>query len=248
MSPDGITGTGPRGRVVRRDVEPLLGGPRHHATHDAQRLSAPESAGGGIPHFYVKRTVVVDQLLDLLRDVNEWTPVPISLGDCLLRAIALAHVRVPAVNAIWSSGAPRLVDTVDIALAVGSGQGRAAPVLRGADKLNLSTISSTVRALVLSADEGRLGNDDVDGGAITVVDLTDSTIDQLFAIVDPPRSSVLTAGGATPTARVVNGDVTPVTAIDLVLSVDHRVIDRTAAVEWMTAVVGAVENPLQLVV
>ena len=116
-------------------------------------------------HFYVKRAVVVDQLLDLLRDLNECAPVPISLGDCVLKRVALAHVRVPAMNAIWTATRRGSLDTVDIAVAV---VGSTADVLRrssgDADRLNLGTISSSSRALASSAARGEARGGRLDGG------------------------------------------------------------------------------------
>jgi len=275
IAPEGISGTGPNGRVLRRDVEPVIAASKDRApragTADTRNSVVRDAGGAGytevphtrvrlavarrlakskqeVPHFYVKRTVVLDALMALRLELNQQSPVKISLNDFIIRAVAVAHLQVPAVNSIWTDEAMRLFDSVDISVAIASPRGLFTPVLRGVEASNLSTIASSVRAFVAQAEGGRLRQRDLEGGSITVSNLGMFGVDQFSAIINPPQSAILAVGAGTPTARVVDGVVTAVTALDLVLSVDHRAVDGALAAEWMAALVQAVEHPLSLVV
>uniref|UniRef100_UPI0015EFE022 2-oxo acid dehydrogenase subunit E2 n=1 Tax=Pseudonocardia pini TaxID=2758030 RepID=UPI0015EFE022 len=201
-----------------------------------------------IPHFYLKRSAAVDELLALRAQLNTHSPVRISVNDLLIRAVAVAHRAVPAANVVWTDDALRRFDGVDVSVAVAGERGLVTPVVRGLENRSLSSISSEVRRLVEAANAGRLQQRELEGGSITVSNLGMYGVEQFSAIINPPQSAILAVGAGTPSVRVVDGEVTVVTTIDLVLSVDHRAIDGALAAEWLAAFVEAVEQPLRLVV
>ncbi len=276
----GITGTGPNGRIQRRDVEAAIeaheGDVRSAADEEPvvarQPSTVPEQALGGtwtevphsrlrravasrlaqskqdVPHFYVKRTAVIDDLMALRAQLNEHSPVKISVNDFIIRAVAVAHRAVPKVNVIWTDEALREFDSVDISIAVASERGLVTPVLRGVETQSLSAISTSVTSFVEQANSGRLQQKDLEGGSISVTNLGMFGVEEFSAIINPPQSAILAIGAAVPTARVVEGVVTAATTMSLVLSVDHRAIDGALAAQWMAALVAGLENPLSLVV
>ncbi len=277
----GITGTGPNGRIQRRDVEAAIEAHRTAARAAASEEAAaarqatspvsPEAPAGNwtevphtrlrrtvasrlaqskqdIPHFYVRRTAVLDDLLTLRAQLNEHSPVKISVNDFIIRAVAVAHRAVPKANVIWTDEAMREYDSVDISVAVASERGLVTPVLRGVETSSLSAISTSVKSLVEQANSGRLQQKDLEGGSITVTNLGMFGVEEFSAIINPPQSAILAIGAGVPTARVVDGVVTAATTVSLVLSVDHRAIDGALAAQWMAALVAGLENPLSLVV
>ncbi|GHF17093.1 acetyltransferase component of pyruvate dehydrogenase complex [Amycolatopsis deserti] len=274
LSPDGLTGSGPHGRIRRRDVEALVAAaPATSGGRDespAPVAPATEAVTGWtdvehtrlrraiarrltqskqeIPHFYVKRTAVLDELLELRGRINATSPAKISVNDFLIRAIAVAHTRVPDANVIWTDDALRRFDSVDISVAIASGRGLVTPVLRGVEKSSLSAISAQVKTHVERADAGRLQQEDLEGGSITISNLGMYGVDEFSAIINPPQSAILAVGAGRPTPVVVGDEVTVRTAVQLVMSVDHRAIDGALAAQWMDALVTAIENPLSLVV
>ncbi|NIH82244.1 dihydrolipoamide acetyltransferase family protein [Amycolatopsis viridis] len=293
LSPDGVTGTGPHGRIRRRDVEHLVAAaasqaPAAPATPAAPTApsvpsvpsvpstptapSAPAAAAvtgwtdvehtrlrraiarrltqskQEIPHFYVKRTAVLDELLALRARLNDAAPTKISVNDFLIRAVAVAHTRVPDANVIWTDDALRHFDGVDISVAIASARGLVTPVLRGVEKSSLSAISAQVKTYVEQADAGRLQQQDLEGGSISISNLGMYGVEEFSAIINPPQSAILAVGAGRPTPVVVGDEVTVRTAVQLVLSVDHRAIDGALAAQWMDALVTAIENPLSLVV
>jgi len=282
LSPDGIQGSGPNGRIRRRDVEPIIaaaagGSPDVPAVPETEATAAPggghaaPSLGAGwtevphsrlrravarrlteskqqVPHFYLRRTVVLDELLKLRSQINEASPTRISVNDFLIRAMAVAHTQVPEANVIWTDEAMRQFDSVDISVAIASERGLVTPVLRGVEKSSLSAISTQVKDFVAQANEGKLQQSDLEGGSISISNLGMYGVDDFSAIINPPQSAILAVGAGRPTPVAVGDKVKVRTAAELVLSVDHRAIDGALAARWMTALADAVHEPLQLLV
>lgn len=270
-----VRGTGPNGRIVRRDVDKAIAQTRQgQATPTLTPPSAttptkPVASGGfrdiphsrprraiaarlteskrTVPHFYVKRTAHVDELLALREQLNAVSPHKISLNDLILRAVAHAHSGVPEANVVWTDDALRHFESVDIAVAIAGERGLVTPVLRGVEKTSLSAIAAQVQAFVRSANEGGLRPDDLEGGSITVSNLGMYGVEEFSAIINPPHSAILAVGAAVPGPVVVNGQVAVGTQLTLVLSVDHRAIDGALAARWIGALVQAIEQPLRLV-
>jgi pyruvate dehydrogenase E2 component (dihydrolipoamide acetyltransferase) len=269
ISLDGVTGTGPGGRIVRRDAEqavaqtrvappsPLAAAPAAGADgrgfedvpHSrmrraiAARLTASKQS---IPHFYVKRTARIDALLEMRRQLNEVSPQKISVNDLLVRAVAVTHAQVPEANAIWTDDAVRLFDSVDVAVAMASDRGLVTPVLRDVQRTAPGAIASRTKEFKRLADEGKLQQRDLEGGSIAVTNLGMYGVEEFSAIINPPQSSILAVGAGVPAPVVVDGTVQVATVMTLVLSVDHRVIDGALAARWMDLLVKAVEQPLRL--
>jgi pyruvate dehydrogenase E2 component (dihydrolipoamide acetyltransferase) len=269
ISLDGVTGTGPGGRIVRRDAEQAVARAREEAPSPA--TAVPGSADGGrgyedvphsrmrraiaarltaskqsVPHFYVKRTARIDALLDMRRQLNEVSPQKISVNDLLVRAVAVTHAQVPEANAIWTDDAVRRFDSVDVAVAMASDRGLVTPVLRDVQRAAPGAIASRTKEFKRLADEGKLQQRDLEGGSVAVTNLGMFGVEEFSAIINPPQSSILAVGAGVPAPVVVDGTVQVATVMTLVLSVDHRVIDGALAARWMDLLVKAVEQPLRL--
>jgi pyruvate dehydrogenase E2 component (dihydrolipoamide acetyltransferase) len=264
---EGVAGTGPNGRIVRRDVEraladrptvpkPPLTVPeppdqRTEGAHSrlrkavAARLTQSKQE---VPHFYLKRTADLGRLVKLRARLNAESGTRISVNDFLIRAIAVAHTTVPDANVIWTDEAMISFDHADVAVAIASARGLVTPVLRNVGTSSLSAISAQVKAFAEQADAGRLQQRDLEGGSISISNLGMYGVDEFAAIINPPHSAILAVGAARETAVVRKGKVRAATTVDLVLSVDHRAIDGALAAQWMAALVEALEHPLRLVV
>jgi pyruvate dehydrogenase E2 component (dihydrolipoamide acetyltransferase) len=210
----------------------------------ASRLTASKQT---IPHFYVRRTARIDELLALRKQVNAVVPEKISVNDLIIRAVAVAHVAVPEANVIWTEDSMRQYNTVDIGVAIASARGLVTPVLRGVQSMSLSAIAKQVREFARQADEGRLLQRDLEGGTIAVSNLGMYGVEEFAAIINPPQSAILAVGAGKPAPAVVDGQLAVATQLGLVLSVDHRAIDGALAALWMAALTTALEQPLRLV-
>jgi pyruvate dehydrogenase E2 component (dihydrolipoamide acetyltransferase) len=281
LVPEGLTGSGPGGRIRRRDVESLIANApaapavsptAATAAAAATAGSAPDQVAIGpwtdvphsrlrravarrlteskqqVPHFYVKRSVSLDGLLALRSQVNQATETKVSVNDFLIRAMAVAHQKVPDANVIWTEDAVRRFDHVDISVAIASDRGLVTPVLRSVETSSISSISVQVRAFVENANAGKLQQQDLEGGSITISNLGMYGVEEFAAIINPPQSAILAVGAGRPLPVVEDGEVVVRTVADLVLSVDHRAVDGALAAQWMTALVDAVHAPLTLLV
>lgn len=268
-----LTGTGPNGRILRRDVEQAMAGaptpanppspppaqaaPQPTAPVDyvdiphgkvrravAERLSESQRT---VPHFYLRGSARVDALLALRRDLNEaGPPVRISLNDLIVKAVARAHVIVPAMNAIWTTDAVRQFDTVDLAVAIASERGLVTPVLHSVENASVSSVALRIRDLVERAEAGRIQHRELEGGSATVTNLGMYGTEDFAAIINPPHASIVAVGAVRQEPIVVDGEVTVGAVLRCTVSVDHRVVDGALAAEWMRAFVATLENPIQI--
>jgi pyruvate dehydrogenase E2 component (dihydrolipoamide acetyltransferase) len=274
LTTEDVTGTGPNGRIRRRDVEAAIAAGPRGGVEAVPELSASGTQPTGArtweevphtrlrravatrltqskqetPHFYLRRSVNLDALLSLRANVNEESPDRISVNDFLIRAIAVAHTAVPEANVIWTDDAMHRFSTVDIAVAIASEKGLVTPVIRGVEKTSISGIARQVRAYAEQANAGRLQQQDLEGGSITISNLEMFGVDEFSAIINPPHSAILAVGAAQPTVIARDGQPTVATCANLVLSVDHRAIDGALAAQWMAALVEALEHPMRLLV
>jgi pyruvate dehydrogenase E2 component (dihydrolipoamide acetyltransferase) len=261
----GIAGTGPGGRIVRRDVEaagrrpameaashatPAAPGTWTEVPHTpmrraiARRLTESKQT---IPHFTVRATLRVDELLRLRAGLTS-VGTTVSVTDLLLVAAARAHTAVPRMNAVWGQDAMRQFASVDVAVAVATDTGLLTPVVRGVEAMPVAAVAASVRDLAARAREGRLRQDELEGGALTVTNLGMYGTEEFAAIINPPQSAILAVGAAREEPVVVDGALAVATVLRVTLSADHRVIDGALAAEWMAAFTRAVEEPLRLLV
>jgi pyruvate dehydrogenase E2 component (dihydrolipoamide acetyltransferase) len=261
-----LTGTGPNGRILRRDVqlaldrrpaeptppppapEPAVGyrdEPHSRARRAlAERLSESKRT---VPHFYLRGTAHVDRLLALRRELNESDPpVKISVNDLIVKAVARAHVLVPAMNVIWTPDAIRRYESVDVAVAIAAERGLITPVLRSVESASIATIAGRMRDLVERAGSGRLQQHELAGGAVTVSNLGRYGTEEFAAIINPPHSSIVAVGAAREEPFAQDGEVRVGSVLTCTVSVDHRAVDGALAAEWMRAFVSTLEHPIQI--
>jgi pyruvate dehydrogenase E2 component (dihydrolipoamide acetyltransferase) len=267
LSIDAITGTGPNGRIVRRDVEkaavqpapaPAATGPAMPAADGAAYVEAPHSrlrrlvasrlteSKTTAPHFYLRASVRADALLALRAELNDGAEVRVSVNDLLLKAVARAHVQVPALNVTWTPDAVRQWRSVDVSVAVATDNGLVTPVVRSVDQLSVTAVAQTVRDLAERARAGRLQQHELEGGSISVTNLGMYGTEEFAAIINPPQASILAVGAARQEPVVVDGRLEVATVLRLTLSVDHRPVDGVVAAQWMAALVALLEHPARV--
>ena len=265
-----IAGTGPGGRIVRRDVEAALRQqqpgdvkpaasvvPEPVATDSrrvphtklrkamASRLSESKRT---VPHFYLRGRARAEALLHAREQLNaaRAPDTKITINDLIVKAVGRAHALVPALNRIWTEEAVLAFDRVDVAVAVATEAGVVTPVVRAVDRTSIDEIASHTRRLTSEARESRLKQSDIEGGTITVSNLGMFAVDEFSAIVNPPQSAILAVGGVRDEAVVDDSKVVPGKVMRFVLSVDHRPVDGADAALWMQEFVALVECPIRI--
>lgn len=257
-----ITGTGPGGRIVRRDLEAWLATahtpsspePVSAATFTdiphtgmrraiARRLTESKST---VPHFYLSADLLVGRLLDLRAEVNAASDVRVSVNDLLIKAAATAYARVPDANVVWTDDALRRLGSVDVAVAVSTEKGLVAPIVRDIGSQPLTELSASVADVVARAREGRLHQHELEGGTFSISNLGMFGTQQFSAILNPPQSVILAVGAARDAAVAIDGEAVVDKVMSVTMSVDHRAVDGALAAQWLSAFTTIVENPLAI--
>ena len=271
-----IAGTGPNGRIVRRDLERLADQRRRTAGEAGQPdQAAPQPAAAQAPaadtliphtpirraiarrlteskattpHFYLATECVVDELLGLRKRINETAPVKVSVNDFVIMAVAAAFQDVPEANVTWSDEGLVAQASVDVSIAVATDGGLVTPVLRGVEAKRLSVIAAEAQSLAQRARDRRLLQHELEGGAFSVSNLGMYGTLEFSAIINPPQSGILAVGAAKPQAVVVDGAVTVANVMRCTLSVDHRAIDGALAARWLAAFTTRIQDPLGMII
>jgi pyruvate dehydrogenase E2 component (dihydrolipoamide acetyltransferase) len=264
-----IDGTGPGGRIVRNDIHRALAArtaPARPAPNGvassvaaaydeiphsrmrraiASRLSA---AAGQTPVFTIRGSARVDALLALRTELNAATDVKISLNDLVVAAAARTHVAVSDMNVVWTDDAVRRFHDVDLAIAVATDNGLVTPVMRGLQHLTVSALARRSSELVARARDGKLRQDDLEGGTLTVTNLGAYGTEEFTAVINPPQAAILAVGAARPEVVAVDGQPAVATVLRVALSVDHRPVDGVLAARWMAHFLGLLESPVRILV
>jgi pyruvate dehydrogenase E2 component (dihydrolipoamide acetyltransferase) len=257
-----IVGTGPGQRIVRADVEKLISNgvksvsntilnnnnPKEFTDipHNGMRKAVARTLSTSkreAPHFYLNASCRVDALLELRKAINEDNLVKISINDFIVKAVVKSLVEVPEMNVIWMDDFVRKFKNVDISVAIGSTRGLVTPVIKNANELTLSQISTQIKDFALRANEGRLKQHEIEGGTFSVTNLGMYGIESFSAIINPPQVGILAIGAVVTQPIVLDGEIIKVNIMNVTLSVDHRPVDGVLAAQWLQKFKKLVENP-----
>ncbi|WP_454696629.1 pyruvate dehydrogenase complex dihydrolipoamide acetyltransferase [Achromobacter aegrifaciens] len=259
----GVTGTGPHGRIVRRDVEaardrapaaaaaPLAcRSASRRVPHTGMRRAIARrltESKQNVPHFYLTVDCRMDALLALRTQANQGGTVKLSVNDFIVRAAALALREVPEVNASWHEDAVEYHAGADISVAVATDGGLVTPIVRDADVKPLSAIAGEIVELAGRAKINRLKPEEFTGGSLTVSNLGMYGINQFAAIINPPQAAILAVGAAEKRPVVdSDGQLAAATVMTVTLSADHRVVDGAVGARWLAAFRTLIENPVRI--
>ena len=267
-----LHGSGPHGRIVKRDIEAALAaGPAPAAARAPAIAPIPAPAPAAayteianstmrkviarrlleakqtIPHFYLTVDCEADRLLEVRKELNARSDAyKLSVNDFCVRALALTLRKVPAANATWTEAATLRYTSVDIAVAVALDGGLVAPVVRNADTKGLAQISAEMKDLAQRARDGKLLPEEYQGGTFSITNLGMYGIKDFAAIINPPQSGILAVGAAEQRPVVKDGALSVATVMTCTLSGDHRIIDGAIGAELLAAFKALVEDPLTM--
>ena len=265
----GIAGTGPKGRIVKRDIDGAAAGSTAKApTATAAPLPLPagvayediklsnmrriiaerlQEAKQTIPHFYLTVDCQLDALLALRKDLNGRSDdYKLSVNDFVIRALALALRKVPEANAAWGGDTIRMFKSADVSVAVAIDGGLITPIIRNADAKGLVDISNEMKELATRARDGKLMPEEYQGGTFSLSNLGMFGIKQFDAVINPPQAGIIAVGAGEQRPIVKNGALDVATVMSCTLSCDHRVIDGAIGARLLTAFKGLMEEPLTM--
>jgi len=267
-----ITGTGPQGRIIQRDVlsftPPAAKPAPPQPTTSAPEL-VPRPASGAktvipltkmraviaqrlqqskqtLPHFYETVDIDVEAVSQLRVRINqqlEAEKIRLSIGDFVAKAVAVTLQRHPALNATFDGKEITRHASVNLGMAVALPEGLIVPVLRGIEQLGLRDIRLRSADLVERARAQRLKQDELSGATFSVSNLGTFGVREFSAIINPPEVGILAVAAAEKRAVVRNDQIVARTMMTVTLSADHRVVDGAAAAEFLRTFKSLLEDP-----
>jgi len=263
-----IQGTGPGGRIVKRDIENARakGGAGRSAA--AERLATEgdfkdipltqirktiarrlAESTGPVPTFFLTAEFDATRAAEMRSQLAEMgDQYKVSFNDIVIKAVALALAEHPEVNAHWLNDKIRQFNRIHVAMAVAVEDGLITPVLFDADRLSLWEISEKARDLARRARERKLMPEEYTGSTFSVSNLGMFGIDQFTAIINPPEAGILAIGGVEEKPVVVDGALEVRQRMRVTMSCDHRVIDGATGARFLQTVRRYIENPLSLII
>ena len=285
-----ISGTGPHGRIIKKDLANLKSAPLDSVLQDHDVVKAKSispnilesfsydalleiyadrnfteialdgmrktiasrlcEAKQTIPHFYLRRSVKMENLLDFRQKINKKLldkNIKVSINDVIIKACSEALQSNPDANAIWAGNKLIKFDSSDIAVAVSVEGGLFTPVLKDTDQKTISDISEEMKDLASRARAKKLMPTEFQGGSFAISNLGMFGIESFDAIINPPHAAILAVGTGKKKPIVLDdGSLGAATEMELSLSVDHRVIDGVLGAQLLHTIVDNLENPIGL--
>ncbi len=268
----GVSGSGPSGRIVQRDLAGLT------ANGDGGGMAAParvppfqpaasgepfqdvplsqirktiarrlSESLGPVPTFYLTIEVDVERLAEAREALNALGEGKVSFNDVTIKAVALALRQHPACNAWWQNDHIRYWNEVHISMAVAIEEGLITPVIRFADQKSLRQIAAESKDLAGRARERRLKPEEYTGGTFSISNLGMLDIEEFTAIINPPEAGIIAVGRIAEKVVVHDGQPAVRRRMRLTMSCDHRVIDGATGAQFLKTLKAMLENPLALV-
>jgi pyruvate dehydrogenase E2 component (dihydrolipoamide acetyltransferase) len=267
-----VAGSGPGGRIIKRDVEGYIASPRPAAgAPAAARPAAPVPAvpaGTAIPvsnirrviakrlsesaftapHFYVTVEIDMDAAVSLRDQLIRAEEIKLSYNDLVVKACAKALTRFPTVNASWTGETIQTHAEVHVGIAVSIPDGLITPVVRNADRKHVVEIAHEIKDLAARARDRKLKPEEFTGSTFTISNLGMFDVTEFTAIINPPESCILAVGAVRKQPVVKNDQLAVGHRMKVTLSSDHRVVDGALAAQFLAEVRRLLESPVSLLV
>jgi pyruvate dehydrogenase E2 component (dihydrolipoamide acetyltransferase) len=265
-----VSGSGPNGRIIKRDIEEALAGGSKPATAKAFTPSTMVGASpfrdeatskmrnviasrltesiGPIPTFYLTVEIEMDNALATRKQINANLDEEskISLNDIIVKAAATALLQHPWVNASYQGKTVRFYEQADIGVAVAIDEGLITPVVRGANLKGLAEITAEIKDLAAKAREKKLQPEQYTGATFSISNLGMMGIKEFTAIINPPEAAIIAVGGANPTPVVRDGQVVIRSMMSVTMSCDHRVVDGATGARFLQTFKQMLETPAMM--
>ncbi|MGE5926480.1 MAG: dihydrolipoamide acetyltransferase family protein [Gemmatimonadota bacterium] len=266
----GVTGSGPAGRIVQRDLDGLEKRAPAAAGAPAAPAFQPTGTGvpfedvplsqirktiarrlvqsiGPVPTFYLTSEIDMERVAEAREALNALGEGKVSFNDITIKAVALALKQHRACNAWWQEDHIRYWNEVHVGMAVAIEEGLITPVIRHADQKSLRQIAAESKELAARARDRRLKPDEYTGATFSVSNLGMLDIEEFTAIINPPEAGILAIGRMAERAVVHDGTVAVRRRMRVTMSCDHRVIDGATGAQFLKTLKAMLENPLALV-
>ncbi|MFZ9847152.1 MAG: dihydrolipoamide acetyltransferase family protein [Flavobacteriales bacterium] len=249
-----IRGSGDGGRIVKRDIDNFLPGSSVAQIEGYSELAVSSMRGiiakrlseslFTAPHFYLTMDIDMDEAMRTRKAIIEETGDKVSFNDIVLKAVAAALPKHPAINSSWLGDRIRYNEHVHIGVAMAIEDGLIVPVVKFANTKSIQDISAEVKDFAARSKAKKLTPADWAGNTFTISNLGMYGIEEFTAIINPPDACILAVGGIRQVPVVKNGAVVPGNMMKVTLSCDHRVVDGATGAAFLQTLKKYIENPV----
>lgn len=267
-----VKGTGPNGRIVRRDVDEFLasggaeqapaaasGAPAVAAKADEkiplsrmrETIAKRMTAAWAVPVVHLTVDIRLDRVMEVREQLNKQLAaekIKLSVGDFVTKAVAMTLRRNPELNASFVDGAIIRHGRVNVGIAVALENGLIVPVLQDADALGLKAIRQGTEALAKAARDSKLSPEQLGGGTFTISNLGMFGTKQFDAILNLPQVGILAVGAGEQRPVVEGGQLVIGTVMSATITADHRAVDGADAARFLQALKGYLEEPATMLI
>lgn len=262
---DGLTGTGPRGRIIERDVrERLAAAPvaaslrvspaptttiaaaqtipvRGVRKLTAERMRASLSTTAQLTiHMSADATKLLAFRAELKASPPERALSHIGINDMIMFAAAWALRSFPELNAHFLGDRITQFQEVNLGFAVDTSRGLLVPVIRRADGLSLRAVSSECSRLAAACRDGKATPEDLSGATFTTTNLGAIGVEYFTPVLNPPEVGILGICAIQPKPIQSGTSVEFRPHIGLSLTIDHQAVDGAPAARFLAALCDAV--------
>ena len=276
-----ILGSGPRGRIVKSDIEAVIaaGGTQASAAAPTPKAAVPAPVPTAVPvalgdqfeleklssmrkviarrmteskqqapHFYLTVDCELDALLALRKELNDKADgaYKLSINDLVIKAAAVALVKVPDANVGYSEDGIRRYKNADISVAVATDKGLITPIIRNANGKGLAAISIEMKELAQKANDGKLMPEEYQGGSFSISNLGMFGVKQFDAVINMPQGCILAVGAGEQRPVVKDGALAIATVMSVTISVDHRAVDGAVGAQFLAAFKSLIQDPMTM--
>jgi pyruvate dehydrogenase E2 component (dihydrolipoamide acetyltransferase) len=249
-----IRGSGDGGRIVKRDIDNFLPGSSVAQIEGFSEVAVSSMRGiiakrlseslFTAPHFYLTMDIDMDEAMRTRKAIIEETGDKVSFNDIVLKAVAAALPKHPAINSSWLGDRIRYNEHVHIGVAMAIEDGLIVPVVKFANTKSIQDISAEVKDFAARSKAKKLTPADWAGNTFTISNLGMFGIEEFTAIINPPDACILAVGGIRQVPVVKNGAVVPGNMMKVTLSCDHRVVDGATGAAFLQTLKKYIENPV----
>jgi len=260
---ENVQGTGPRGAITIEDVErtvksvtaptatPVAAAAGSVMVDPMRRAiaAAMEKSKREIPHYYLIHTIDMRVALDWLKTQNANRAVAERLvyGVLLVKAVALAVQKTPALNGWWHNGAFKAATSMDVGVVLSLRQGgMVVPVLPQANEKNLSMLMQEFLDVVARARGSRLRSSDLAPGSITITSLGEQGVESVVPVIYPPQVAIVGFGAVLERPWSVEGKIESRPLVQVTLAADHRASDGACGSRFLNTLNQLLQQPEKL--
>jgi len=269
-----ITGTGPEGRIVKKDVlmaveeakgkpvptetvvEPVVEEAQPSKVEMVQLTGMRRTIANRMtqsfktPHFWSEIQVDASKLKEIRDEmiplIEKETGLRLTYTDLIVKAVSRALESFPNINSQWTDDGIVMCKEINVGIATSIDAGLIVPVINQANKMSLAEITRRRSDVVTRGRDGKLGPDEMSGSTITITNLGMAGIERGNPIINPPEASILNISSIKKRPFVINDEIVPVLSVNITIGIDHRVLDGFIAAEFLNRLRELIENPLLL--